>query len=52
MIHIFEDEYDYLIHLVECAIYERTPCEMPSHLSFDQVFQYGKEHEIANIAFY
>ncbi len=52
MIHIFEDEYDYLIHLVECAIYERIPCEMPSHLSFDQVFQHGKEHEIANIAFY
>lgn len=48
----FIDEYDYLIHLVKCAIHDVIPCEIPQNLSFQKVFQYGVKHEIANIAFY
>ena len=48
----FKDEYQYLIHLVKAAIHDTQPEEMPSQLSFEKVYHYGKEHEVANIAFY
>jgi len=46
------DEYDYLIHLVRCAIHEKTPSECPNGVSFDSVYDAAKSHDIANIAFY
>ncbi len=47
----FKDEYEYLVHLVRCAVQETNPVEIPDGLSFDKVFKLGKEHEVANIAF-
>ncbi len=47
----FKNEYEYLVHLVACALQDKQPAEKGENLSFDKVFQYGKEHEVANIAF-
>lgn len=46
------NEYDYLIHLVRCAIHNLQPQELPEGLKFERVFEYGKYHQVANIAFY
>lgn len=47
----FKNEYEYLIHLIKCAIRDLEPEEKPQELSFEKVFKYGKTHEVANIAF-
>ncbi|MBE6788549.1 MAG: hypothetical protein E7539_02685 [Ruminococcaceae bacterium] len=47
----FKNEYEYLIHLVKCAINNIQPQEKPENLSFEKVFEYGKIHEVGNIAF-
>lgn len=47
----FKSEYEYLVHLIRCALQDKQPIEKPDKLSFDKVFEYGKEHEVANIAF-
>lgn len=47
----FKNEYEYLVHLIKCALQDKQPVELPKNLSFDKVFEYGKEHEVANIAF-
>lgn len=46
------NEYDYLIHLVRCGIHGLQPQEPPKGLVFELVFEYGKFHQVANIAFY
>lgn len=48
----FLDEYEYLIHLVRCAIHDLQPRELPDGLSFERVYEWGVNHHIANIAFY
>ncbi len=48
----FADEYDYLIHLVRCAIHDQTPSELPDGVIFDSVYNCGVAHSIANIAWY
>ena len=47
----YVDEYDYLIHLIKCAIRGYQPDEKPEKLSFEKIFEYGRIHEVANIAF-
>lgn len=47
----FKNEYEYLVHLIKCALQDLQPIEKPKELSFDKVLKYGKEHEVANIAF-
>lgn len=47
----FQNEYEYLVHLLRCALQEQQPEELPKKLSFQKVFHYGKLHEVANIAF-
>ena len=47
-----QNEFDYLIHLVRCTIHSLQPQELPKGLKFDRVFEYGKLHQVANIAFY
>lgn len=47
----FKNECKYLVHLIKCALQDKEPTEIPKNLSFDKVFEYGKEHEVANIAF-
>lgn len=49
---MFNNEYDYLIHLIECAINDTQPHEKPAKVKFDAVFEAAKYHEIANIAFF
>lgn len=48
----FLDECDYLIHLVRCGIHGLQPQELPDGLDFEQVYQWGVYHHVANIAFY
>ena len=48
----FSNEWDYLIHLVRCAIHDQQPQELPDSLDFQRVYEYGVYHHIANIAFY
>lgn len=47
----FNNEFDYLIHLVRCCVANEKPCELPNGMSFENVFMLGKLHEIANIAY-
>lgn len=48
---VFLDEWDYLIHLVQCALHNKQPRELPGELSFQAVYDYGVYHHVANIAF-
>ena len=47
----FANEYEYLVHLLQCAISDEQPVEKPAELSFEKVFEYGRTHEVANIAY-
>ena len=49
---LFLDEYDYLIHLIDCTLNNKQPNELPSGFDFANIFKLAKEHEIANLAFY
>lgn len=44
-------DFEYLIHLIYCAIHDLQPEEKPEQISFENVFLLGKEHEVGNIAF-
>ncbi|MBE6816539.1 MAG: hypothetical protein E7520_02405 [Ruminococcaceae bacterium] len=44
-------DFEYLIHLLYCAIHDVQPQEKPAHISFENVFELGKMHEVGNIAF-
>ncbi len=46
-----KNEYEYLVHLIKCALQDIQPFEKPPQLSFEKVYEYGKAHEVANIAF-
>ncbi len=46
-----ENEYLYLVHLVRCALKGENPQELPQGLSFKKVYEFGKAHEVANIAY-
>ena len=47
----FENEYEYLVHLIKFALKNEQPTEKPETISFSKVFEIGKAHEVANIAF-
>ena len=44
--------YDYLIHLIKCAIHNVQPAEKPDGLSFSDIYKHSVLHDVANIAFY
>ncbi len=44
-------DYEYLVHLIYCAIHDTAPSEKPTEVSFEGVYELGKEHEVGNIAF-
>ena len=44
-------DYEYLIHLLYCTIHGTQPAEKPEGVSFKNVLDIGKMHEVANIAF-
>ena len=48
----FLDEWDYLIHLIRCAIHDQQPRELPEGFDFERIYEYGAYHHVANIAFY
>ncbi len=47
----FRYDFEYLVHLLYCAIHNVQPQEKPQGISFENVFEIGKAHEVANIAF-
>lgn len=47
----FTNEYQYLIHLINCALHDEIPEIIPKHLSMKKVMECGITHEVANIAF-
>ena len=47
----FNYNYEYLIHLLYCFVHGVQPEEKPDNISFEAVFEIGKAHEVANIAF-
>ncbi len=49
---MISSEYNYLIRLLRCAIHGETPEELPEGLSFERVYRYAMEHDVANLAFY
>ncbi len=44
-------DYGYLVHLIYCAVHGTQPQEKPEGVSFKNVFEIGKLHEVSNIAF-
>lgn len=47
-----EREWDYLLHLIRCAIHETDPEEVPEGVDLQRVYECGKYHHVANIAFH
>ena len=45
-------EYDYLVHLIKCAIHNSQPDEKPDGLFFADIYRCSALHDVANIAFY
>ena len=45
------EEYGYLIHLLRCGIHGDSPRELPEGLSFETLFRYAMEHDVASLAF-
>ena len=48
---MFNNEYEYLIHLIYCTIHDCIPQEPSENISLEKVFQFAKNHEVANISF-
>ncbi len=48
---IIKDEYDYLIHLLKCAVNDLIPEEIPDGMLFEKIYKYALFHDVANIAF-
>lgn len=46
-----KNEYDYLLHLLRCAVQGTVPQAIPEGLSMEAVLKYGVYHDVANIAF-
>lgn len=44
-------DYEYLIHLLYCAIHDTPPQEKPDSVSFERVLSIAREHEVAPLAF-
>lgn len=47
----FQNENEYLIHLLYCAIHNTMPENVPENISLQKVFDTGAVHEVANIAY-
>lgn len=45
------DEYDYLIHLIYCAMHNVKPKEKPESMQFENVLLCGIGHEVAQFAY-
>lgn len=47
----FQNENEYLIHLLNCAIHGTTPEVASKNISLKKVFEIGTLHEVANLAY-
>ena len=47
-----EQEWNYLLHLIRCAIHENLPNKVPDDVDLQRVYECGVYHHIANLAFY
>lgn len=45
------DAYDYLVHLIACAIRKETPKPIPEGISYEQVLDCAIDHEVAGFAY-
>lgn len=45
------DAYDYLIHLIYCAIHNVAPQKLPEGITYDAVLKCGIRHDIAGFAY-
>lgn len=45
------NDYEYLIHLLYCAVHDTPPQEKPEGVSFENVFLIAKAHEVVPMAF-
>lgn len=45
------NDYEYLIHLLYCAVHDTPPQEKPEDVSFENVFKIAKAHEVVPMAF-
>lgn len=48
---MFNNEYEYLVHLIRCAINDLQPTNPAENISLEKVFDAAKKHEVANISF-
>lgn len=48
----FINEWEYLIHLLNCVLKKEQPGELPESLSFDRLFSLADSHSVANMAYY
>jgi len=46
-----KNEYDYLIHLLRCAVRNEQPTQVPEGISLEAVYKLAIEHDVANIAY-
>lgn len=45
------DPYDYLIHLIACAIHKETPQPIPEGIGYEQVLSCAVRHDVAGFAY-
>lgn len=45
------NDYEYLIHLLYCAVHDTPPQEKPEGVSFENVFRMAKAHEVVPMAY-
>lgn len=48
----FVNEWEYLIHLLNCVLNKEQPEELPENLDFGVVFALADSHSVANMAYY
>lgn len=48
----FNNEWEYLIHLLSAVLEKKKPEELPEDMSFEQVLKLAKHHSVANMAYY
>lgn len=47
-----KDAYDYLVHLIFCAIHKETPEPLPGGITHEQVLECAIDHEVAGFAYF
>lgn len=48
----FNNECQYLLHLIKSVLNDTQPEEKPEELSFEKILRIARKHDVANIAYY